>query len=387
VEVTQSLDAYRTAHLQTSAELRAESATLQERVAILERVQIEDKGIRERTMEQMELSLQELMNVTALERDARLEGSKQEEMNMSQSLEVVGQAQEDIRKEIDAVAENCGTVRDFVDRYVQDLTRMVQEESEARLQFSEIFDAHRSEACDRIERLEINLQEPFAKGLGVRTELKVQVDLAMEKISNLEAAAEEIDARHGRSSELLERSLLELRQVIMQGERADSVALREGLETVSSTLTKLAGDLEVERLSRVREASSLQSEVQAIKCQLLQVEAVTASRENTVDELRSITRPGLESISKGLHTVTAHMEEQKAASVRESTVLQSGIEAMQRRITNIEASASEDKGWRQQAVQDLEGILGDLRHITPAATASRSLPTLATALRLSKADA
>merc|ERR1719352_1435348 len=75
VEMSQSIEAYRASHLQTAAEIRDAVSALQERVALLEAVQLEDRGLRERTMEQMERNLQDLMNVTQLERDARLQSA------------------------------------------------------------------------------------------------------------------------------------------------------------------------------------------------------------------------------------------------------------------------------------------------------------------------
>jgi len=64
------------------------------------------------------------------------------------------------------------------------------------------------------------------------------------------------------------------------------------------------------------------------------------------------------------------------------------IEAMRNRITDqMEATAAKDRSWRKEAVRDVQTVLGDLTHISPRASPKRMLPTLATALRLSKAGA
>mmetsp|Transcript_18621 Transcript_18621/g.29372 ORF Transcript_18621/g.29372 Transcript_18621/m.29372 type:complete len:218 (-) Transcript_18621:35-688(-) len=216
----------------------------------------------------------------------------------------------------------------------------------------------------------------------------------MEKIYRLENISEDIDARHSRSSEMLQRSLMELRELILEGERAargseaavlsEAAALRGSLESVSTCLATVVGDVEVERVRRMREASTLQTEMQAMRSKLQHLEVATVESENTVTELRRIAEPGLQSVSEDLNAVAADMDKQRALVARDTSKLQTGMDAMREKLATLESAANEDRGWRQQAVQDLEVILGDLKHITPAVACSRSMPTLATALRLSK---
>jgi chromosome segregation ATPase len=435
VEMSQSIEAYRASHLQTGAEIRDAVSALQERVALLEAVQLEDRGLRERTMEQMERNLQDLMNVTQLERDARLQSASDsarrfEELeevkrqlhvesatlvDLTQSLEVFRsahlQSSSEMRKEIEtvsqnigSVSENCNTLRGFLDHYIEDLTRMMQEESAARLDFARVFDTHREEISARVGTVEEQLQETQqildgvvaeeasmetlrAEYLSTRTELKAELDLAMDKLTQLESVCEDNDGRCTRVIEMLGQDIVILKKMVSDDTlRNETASLRTSLENVSVTVKAIVQDLEVERSRRVQEVTSLVNDVQALNLQTSQLEATSIARESTMVNLRTEVVDATSEVKPEVLRLKESVESLKAAIPRESYQLQSGMKVMQEKLTGLETAASEDRGWRQQAVQDLEGILGEMKHVSPSVTSTRTLPTLASALRQCKAE-
>jgi len=467
MELHQSVDAFRNSHVATASELREAVTVMQERVCILETVQLEDRGLRERTMEQMEVNLQGLINMSKLEHEARLQSDtdsarRNEELaelkrqfhaesaahvDLTQSVEAVRsayvQTSSDLQAKIAEVSENSGTIREFVDRYVQDLTRMVQEESEARLDFSRVFELHRNrseEVFARITPLENQLLEAQqliegvcaeesatealrAEYLSTRTELRAELELAMDKLTQLESFSEETDNRSGRAIEALETEQLQLRKVCTELQSDDSMrnettALRNTLESLSRSVEALAGDLEAERSTRGQEASVLLDELQVLRLQQAQLEDMQRSNveglrsevEIAKTEALEITRPTIESLKETIAVTTPaietlkeriatvdgikanadDVEAQKAAMAKENSQLLTGMKAMQEKIRTIESNIasvnSDDRSWRQTAAQDIEGILRETKLITPAAASTRTLPTLASALRQCKAE-
>jgi len=441
IDLTQSLDAYRSAHLQTSSELRDAMMGLQERVAYMENCQLEDRGLRERTMGFMEVNLQDLMNVTQLERDARLlsasdSARRTEELDdlkrdmkvesaarveVVQSLEAFRTAHletsSDIRKDIEIVSETCGTLQGFMDQNIQDITQMIQVESNARVDLSGSFVAHRArsdaksdDSLGRIEIMELEFKESqqvlsslcdeeamraseLAQYNHSRTELHAETELLMDKLGRLESQCEETNHRHAQAIGHHEKGLVELRKLIVEGMGAETIALRGGLENMNSSLQAAVVDLEVEQSRRAQEFSALQSEIQVLRSQLSQLEAWKGVEESNVQELRSslveVTKEEErinESVISIRSAVKAEVEVEKVVMAKEASQIQSGMRIMEAKLAGLETAANEDRGWRVQAVQDLEGILGEIKHITPTAASARTLPTLASALRQCKAE-
>lgn len=391
---------------------------LQERVAAVETVQIEDQGRREGTMQQMGENLAELVNQNQIETELRAQCVREATRQAAElgELKRLLSAERASREEmVEAHLKMSSDIR-------KDHAQLLQVESEARLNFFGEFDAHRASsksAFGRFDRLESELKgcqqtleegllaeeagrnsqraesrADFQKLISTSTGLRAEMDMAIEKLRRLEAVDEDNEARQGQVTENIERRLSELHKFVRDNVGSETASLRGGLESVKSSLTTSIADSEVERGRRAQEALDLKAEIKAMQSQFSQIETMCADGEGRVENLRSYllkdTEPAMQSlknsVSNSLNAVARDVKQQGAAMAQETSQLQSGLRVMQERLAGLETVSTEDRGWRQQAVQDLEGILGEIKHITPTAASTRALPTLASALRLCKSE-
>jgi len=440
IELTQALDTYRYAHLQTCTELRAGISSQNERLNTVEE--------HDRSMEKIEFQLLEASR-------------KAQDRNDSKSMLLVEQHMERVEKIVKAETDERVKLAQVMDSYHvahlktctefrKELDELLERMQRIDHRTSEIHDTHQGLAgnhedhvrqledhmvshlktCDDlrtqienahaqleifrtsgnaekdVERLvnlinseeqsRVQLEQQLEGSIAIaaegRAEMQAELELALEKISFLESLSQEQRDLHDSAVQKLTDGVSQLQKVLTDGTRSEALQIQGTLDTLSSSLQGIANDLQMERQVRSREALQLQNELKLLaerldqataeERDLLQQEVYRrSSLEGDVSQLKNL-------IGTASATVQAGVQDERQEMVRGVQDSMEAIEAMRNRITDqMEATAAKDRSWRKEAVRDVQTVLGDLTHISPRASPKRMLPTLATALRLSKAGA
>lgn len=293
---------------------------------------------------------------------------------------------------------------------------------EAETQLEQLKDVHGLMASITAERsarakLERQLEGSMAVANQTRLELRTDIDIVLKKLSLLETMAQEQQASFQEQQALKQesanqdfrRELFQLRALLTDESRLEAQEARvEVLETAGSldafkkALQALMQEFEKEREARALEASKFQSGLGQLQEKL----QVTVENQGQYETSINFAIEMHESSLRQLQGSFREFEKQTIPSARsESEIVkspQTASELLRARLMaprsegsfqsdrgnlgSFQPSAAQEVGWKKQAVSDVEHIRDDLSHMSPCAASSNSmLPTLATALRLSKA--
>lgn len=354
IKMSQAMDAYQLAHLKTCTELRKDIDEALERLEAVDHAhsQIRDSHSDLQTDHSEHVSRITDMDLHVKETFAALHAH----------VEAAHQKLEDFRA--------SGST-------AEDLERLAA-----------LINAESSQRDELINALEQQMEGALTAENQHRVELRAELDVALEKLSFLESVAQEQRDLHESAVANLEQGVSEIRKLFTGGAVSDAFQIQGTLEALISSLQEVAADLHNERQARAEEAAAFQSGLIILQERL---ETTGDSREDHQLALRQLEgtvselKQSISASSLNGQAVLKDAESEVRNQAKETEGLQAALQIMRDKSSSLETSAAQDRGWRKQAVSDVKHILGDLGRVSPTATSpNRMLPTLATALRLSK---
>jgi len=251
------------------------------------------------------------------------------------------------------------------------------------------------------------LEGSIALATKSRLELRADIDIVFKKLALMETISQEQRALHPESLlQAFQQELVQLRTMLTdesrveaQEARVEVLETRGSLDAFRSGLKALSLELQKERQARAFQAAEFQSGLRQLQDKLhITVEnhgqhqssmrLHEASMRQLEESLREIEKQTITSArSENIQSARSASELlREKQRVKHTPRSEESFQTICEKLDSFEPSAAKDVSWRRQAVSDVENILDDLSHISPRPTASNSmLPTLATALRLSKA--
>jgi len=277
-DLSQALDSYRMAHLQTTAEFRAEVDAVIEKLSRLEAMASDERGSREKAY-QLERTLEDLRNSVTRwvsELSGRMEGTSASEVQDLKRLVVAernagAELRAELRTELDRSSANAEdrsgreqtrrleqTVADFRSQVtsrlsdlasrvesagpdvmtvkdIQELQRLVQGEQSARIDLSQSLDAYRM------------------AHLQTCTELRAELDVALEKLARMESSFADISSNHRQGTQ--EKATMKVTRV--DRTQGNLGSLQGGLESASEVMD----DIRIREDFRIREDIRLRDDV------------------------------------------------------------------------------------------------------------------------------
>jgi len=292
----------------------------------------------------------------------------------------------ELRMEVDTVLEklihlesSSAEDRSWNEVSMQQLTRAIQGERDARADDRDEWARISQEWHEVMRVMRDEHAVPLTPPLLTDRHSSMQVPTSAEPPS-------ELNVLHDCPPQAKTSACEEVLQDLMREVRGEGAARAE-----------LSQSIDAYRLSQLSSCSRLRAELDLVVERLMRSETTSETVQHHLLQLRNAISQGeaaetadiatvRESCLEAVRAVSAQVDAEANTRVREHAQMQASLCSLREELACQGSQCREDRRWRLQAKRDLEEALADLGTLAPKAISSRLLPTLASALRLSREE-